>query len=40
MLNHKCTIVLLYSSSFPMKMLAIDTKTQKIEPDPTFFYDG
>ncbi len=25
-------------SSFPIKMLATDAKTQKIEPDPIFFY--
>ncbi len=25
-----------YSSSFPIKMLATDAKTQKIEPDPNF----
>ncbi len=24
-------------SSFPIKMLAAEAKTQKIEPDPTFF---
>ncbi len=29
-----------YSSSFPIKMLVMDAKTQKIEPDPNFFYDG
>ncbi len=28
----------LYSSSFPNKMLATDAKTQKIEPDPIFFF--
>ncbi len=27
----------LYSSSFPIKMLVTDAKTQKIEPDPIFF---
>ncbi len=26
-----------YSSSFPIKMLVTDVKTQKIEPDPNFF---
>ncbi len=27
-----------YSSSFLIKMLATDAKTQKIEPDPIFFF--
>ncbi len=27
-------------SSFPIKMLAMDAKTQKIEPDLNCFYDG
>ncbi len=27
-----------YSSSFPIKMHAMDAKTQKIEPDPNFFW--
>ncbi len=30
----------LYSSSFPIKILATDAKTQKIEPDTNNFYDG
>ncbi len=30
----------LYLSYFPIKMLATDTKTQKIEPYPHFFCDG
>ncbi len=29
-----------YSSSFPIKMHATDAKTQKIKPDPNFFYEG
>ncbi len=32
------TCVFPYSSSFPIKMHAPDAKTQKIEPDPNFFY--
>ncbi len=31
--------IFLYSPFFPMKMLATDAKTQKIEPDPNVFYD-
>ncbi len=27
-----------YSSSFPIKMHATNAKTQKIEPDPKFFW--
>ncbi len=29
-----------HSSSFPIKMHATDAKTQKIKPDPNFFYEG
>ncbi len=29
-------VVFLYSSSFPIKMLATDAKTQKIKPDLNF----
>ncbi len=31
-------LIKLYSSSFPNKMTATDAKTQKIEPDPIFFF--
>ncbi len=37
-LHTECNIFFLYSSSFPNKMLATDAKTQKIEPDPIFFF--
>ncbi len=33
-----CFSVFSYSSSFPIKMHATDAKTQKIEPDPNFFW--
>ncbi len=33
-------VVVSYLSSFPIKMLATDAKTQKIKPDLNFFYDG
>ncbi len=32
-----CIFFLPYLSSFAIKMLATDTKMQKIEPDPNFF---